>query len=341
MQTVSQPHIPLEKTACVFGGTGFLGRYIVQALCRAGWRVKVPSRSARKGYFLRPYGVVGQVVPMTTNPQDPESLRQAIAGSDAVINLLGVLAPKRRQDFFRIHRDTPRQMAEIAAAEGAARFVHVSAMGVDRARSTYARSKSEGEAAVLEAFPPATILRPGVVFGPEDGFFNFFARMARISPFLPLIGGGKTRLQPVYVGDVARAVATVLDKAPEEVGGRTYVLAGPEIYSLKDIYALVMDQIQIRRPLIPVPWALAKAQGFVFENLPGRILTRDQVETLKTDNILHPGERRLEDLGIEPTLAELILPGYLDKYRPGGRFADTHHAQEVMGSNDDRTNKAS
>lgn len=315
-----------EKIATVFGGTGFVGRYIVRELAKAGYRVKVATRVPERAYFLRPCGHVGQIVPFACNYRDPVSITAVIRGSDVVINCVGILYEKRRGAFQRTHAHLPGLIAQISAAAGVKRLVHISALGVDQGHSRYAKTKLEGEKNLQNAFPGATILRPSVIFGPEDRFFNLFATMAQFLLVLPLIGGGKTKLQPVYVEDVANAaVAAALLPGIGEASpqGRTFELGGPEIFTLRDIYELVFRQTGCPRFLMPLPFGLAKIVAAFVQLLPPRpLLTPDQVTSLKTDNVVSPSMPGLEDLGIRPTGLEQIVPVYLERFRSGGRFSD-------------------
>lgn len=320
----------MTKTMCIFGGTGFIGRHLVKKLADDGWQIKVASRSPQKAYFLRPCGTVGQIVPVCCDIMDDKSLRDTIADCDAVVNLVGILYQKGRSTFQRTHAEFPRRLAKISAKAGIRHFVHISALGADKnAASRYQRTKGEGENAVLKAFPNAVILRPSVVFGPEDNFFNMFAGLAQYLPFLPLIGGGKTKFQPVYVGDVAQAIVNSLNFPQEGLDnpqGQVYELGGPEVLSFKEIYQRIFDYTGQVRPLIPLPWSLAKLQAFFMEFLPQPLLTRDQVTSLKTDNIVDPHARTLSDLGIRTTAINMIVPQYLSRFRTGGRFSKEKQA---------------
>lgn len=322
----------------VFGGSGFIGRYVVQHLARTGAVVRVGVRRPEDGRVLQPLGAVGQIVNMRADVRDPASLRQAVEGADAVINLVGILYQPGRATFSAIHADGAANVAQAARDAGAKRLVQMSALGADPySRSNYARSKAAGEKAVLSAFPQATILRPSVVFGPEDRFFNLFANLARFSPALPVFGcppprftgggvlgfdiygDGGTRFQPVFVGDVADAVMTVLER--RECGGRTYELGGPGVYSFKEIMELVLRHSGRRRLLLPVPFWVARLMAAFLELAPGQpLLTRDQVTQLERDNVVGKKARGFRELGIVPRAAEIILPTYMDQYRRGGRF---------------------
>ena len=309
------------RVVTVFGGSGFLGRHLVRRLARQGCIVRVAVRRPSQAGFLKPLGDVGQITPIRAPIREEVAVEAAVEGADAVVNLVGILYERGAQAFAAVHARGAQTVARAAAAAGVGRLVQVSAIGADRhAAAEYARSKAGGEAAVKTAFPSATILRPSIVFGPEDDFFNRFAVIARLSPALPLIGGGHTRFQPVYVGDVADAIAACLaDPATE---GRTYELGGPRAYTFKELMELMLREIRRRRLLVPLPFALANLQAAVLERLPVPPLTRDQVKLLRHDNVVSEGASTLADLGIEATAVEVILPTYLDRYRPGGRFND-------------------
>ena len=310
----------MARTATVFGGTGFIGRYVVKGLAEAGWVVRVAVRHPAAALFLKPMGDVGQITPVAANLRDDASVAAAVAGVDSVFNLVGILYQSRKQRFAAVHGEGAGRVAAAAAAAGVGRLVHVSAIGADpSSRAAYGRSKAAGEQAVLARFPTATIIRPSIVFGPEDDFFNRFARLAQLLPALPLIGGGKTRFQPVYVGDVAAAMVAANERP--ETAGRTYELGGPRIYSFKELLELLLSQIQRDRLLLPVPWGVARLQAAFLELLPAPPLTRDQVTLLEVDNVVAPNALGLADLGITPTAAEIILPTYLDRFRPHGYYS--------------------
>ncbi len=298
----------------VFGGSGFIGRYLVQRLARRGWQIRVAVRHPAQALFLKPLGDVGQITPVPASLRHEGSIRAAVAGSDAVVNLVGILYQRGRQGFAEIHAEGARRVAEAARAAGAERLVQMSALGADPSSpSDYARSKAAGEAAAAAAFPGASIVRPSVVFGPEDGFFNRFAALARYSPVLPLIGGGHTRFQPVYVGDVADALLRIVEDPA--CAGRTYELGGPQVYSFRELMELTLETTCRDRWLIPVPFWLASLQATFLGLLPSPPLTRDQVRLLQRDNVVSPGAPGLAELGIAPTAAEVIIPTYLDIYR--------------------------
>lgn len=303
----------------IFGGSGFIGRYVVQRLARQGWVIRVCVRNPAEAAFLKPTGDVGQITPLRVPMQDEAAVRAAVEGSDAVINLVGLLFEKGRQRFEAVHVEGAKRVAEAAAAAGAKHFVQVSAIGADpKSLADYARTKAAGEEAVRAAMPQAVVIRPSIVFGPEDGFFNLFAGLSGIAPFLPLVGGGKTRFQPVYVGDVADAVVAGLTS--EAAAGKTYELGGPRIYTFKELLQIMLAEIGRKRLLIPVPYWAASIQATFLELMPKPLLTRDQIRLLKVDNVVSDGALTFADLGITPTALEAILPTYLDRYRRHGRY---------------------
>jgi NADH dehydrogenase len=314
----------MAKVATVFGGSGFVGRYIVKRLAKEGWVVRVAVRDTEKAHFLQPYGNVGQIVRMPVPIQDEQAVREAVDGADAVFNAIGLLfEPGGAQTFDEVHVNGPERIARLSAETGVKRLIHVSAIGADKeSESVYARTKADGEAAILKQFPQATLLRPSIVIGPEDGFLNFFAQMARVSPALPLIGGGKTRFQPVYVGDVADAAMVCVQESKTK--GKTYELGGPKVYTFKQLMELMLKEIRRKRLLLPIPFGVAQLQAGVAELLPKPLLTRDQVTLLKQDNVVQKGALSFKTLGLEPQAIEAILPTYLVRYRPGGRFAKQH-----------------
>lgn len=315
------------RTVTVFGGSGFIGRYIVQRLARQGWIVRVAVRHPRSAQFLKPMGNVGQVTPIACSISDEAQVAAAVEGADAVVSLVGILYERAGRSFEEMHVRGPERIARLAKAAGVKHLLHLSAIGASEdSQAEYARSKAAGERAVHEAFPEAVILRPSVVFGPEDGFFNLFAGLARFSPALPLIGGGETLFQPVYVGDVADAAVKALTLP--EARGQTYELGGPAIYSFKELMELMLRTIGRKRLLLPLPFALAEAKASVLELLPSPLLTRDQVRLLKNDNVVSKKAKGLKQLGIKPHSAEVIIPTYLDRYRVGGRFTATPHPLE-------------
>jgi uncharacterized protein YbjT (DUF2867 family) len=301
----------------IFGGTGFIGRYVVSRLAERGARLRVISRSpVTHGHHLQPLGRVDQIVVQSVGFDSEAALRRALAGAAGVVNLIGILYETGRQSFAEVHGALPGRIAAAARAEGVARMVQISAIGADPASaSAYARSKAEGERRVRDAFPAATVLRPSIVIGPEDSFFNRFAALARISPALPLIGGGRARFQPVYVGDVAQAVVAALER--EDCRGRIYELGGPQTYSFAELMRYMLKVVGRRRLLLSLPFSLAKFQARFFELLPEPPLTRDQVALLEIDNVVAADMPGLQALGITPTPMELIVPQYLARYRAG------------------------
>lgn len=303
----------------VFGGSGFIGRYVVQHLAQAGWQVRVAVRRPDEALFLKTSGDVGQVTPIAANIRDDASVAAAVAGADAVVNLVGILYQSGKQRFDAVQAKGAARVAQAAKAAGATRFIQISAIGADAASgSLYAQSKAAGEQAVKLAFPGATILRPSIVFGAEDDFFNRFARMAMMSPALPLIGGGHTKFQPVFVGDVAAAVERALADAGAQ--GKVYELAGPGTYSFRALMEMLLKGIARCRLLVPLPFALASLKAAFLQLLPIPPLTVDQVRLLKRDNVAAANALGLRDLGIKPTTLESVLPGYLDQYRPLGYY---------------------
>ena len=309
----------------VFGGSGFVGTQVVRALARQGWRVKVAVRRPNLAQDLRLNGDVGQIQPVRCDITRPADVEAALKGADAAVNLVGLLFETPGRSFAATHVQGARTIAETCAANGIERFVHISAIGADAgSEADYGRTKGEAETAVLAALPSATILRPSIVFGPGDGFLNRFASMAVLSPALPLIGGGKTRFQPVYVGDVAEAVARALVRP--EARGRIYELGGPAVWSFKDILVYILRETGRTRLLAPIPVfaaaTLGRLAGLTAVIGVPPVLTRDQVLMLKTDNVVAPDALGLEDLDIEATGLEAIAPSYLWRYRHGGQFAD-------------------
>jgi NADH dehydrogenase len=309
-----------QHRVAILGGAGFIGRYVVKRLAERGDVLTVGGRTATGAKFLKLKGDVGQVGLVNLGIDDERLLAAFVANNDAVVNLVGILQESGRQRFDMAHHVGPARLARLAREAGAQRFVHISAIGADpRSPSAYARTKAAGEEAVRDAFPTATILRPSIVFGPEDQFFNRFAALATISPVLPVIGGGETRFQPVYVGDVADAVVRCIDDSA--TAGRTYELGGPTVYSFRALIELMLEQIRRKRVLIDIPFGLAALQARLMSILPSPPLTPDQVEMLKRDNVVSSGALTLATLGITPTPVEAILPSYLDRFRRGGWYA--------------------
>jgi uncharacterized protein YbjT (DUF2867 family) len=306
----------------VFGGSGFLGRHVVRALARRGYRIRVAVRNPQLAIHLQPLGNVGQIQAVQANLRVRWSVDRAVEGADHVINLVGILCEKGRQSFNTVQDFGARAVAEAARAQGAT-LTHVSALGADEnSPAAYARTKARGERAVLDTLPDAVIFRPSIIFGPEDEFYNRFAAMSRISPVLPLIGGGETKLQPVYVDDVAEAIARAVDGTV--AGGRIYELGGPQINSFKETLEEMLAVIGRKRMLVSVPWSIAGLMGSVMGLLPKPQLTRDQVDMLKSDNVVSDAAqsegRTFAGLGMNPQAADAILPSYLWQYRPAGQF---------------------
>ena len=305
-------------TATVFGGSGFVGRYTVGELARRGYRVRVAVRRPDRALFLKPMGDVGQVTPMAANIRDDASVAAAVEGADAVINLVGVLYEAGPQRFQAIHAEGAGRIARAAAAAGVERLVHVSAIGAaPDSPAAYARSKAAGEEAVRGAFPAAVVVRPSIVFGIEDDFLNRFAWIARLAPAIPLIGGGNTRFQPVYVGDVASGVAHIA--GDPEISRRTYEFGGPEVLSFRELMETMLRHIGRRRLLLPVPGILAMLPAGLMELSPfPPMLTRDQIRMLASDNVASADAPGLAELGLDPTPLDAVAPGYLARYRRGG-----------------------
>ncbi|MGH7013929.1 MAG: complex I NDUFA9 subunit family protein [Stellaceae bacterium] len=309
----------------VVGASGFVGRYIVKHLAAEGAVIAAVSRAASAAGYLRPMGDVGQIALIDANIGDRDRLAPLLDGAEGVINAAGILYERGTQRFRTLHETGPAGLAALAAAAGVRRFVHISAIGADpTSPALYGRSKAAGEAAVRAAFPGATILRPSLIFGPEDAFFNRFAAIARVAPALPLIGGGGTRFAPVFVGDVAAAVAASLDR--EDASGRTYEFGGPNVETLRELFETILRVTDRRRLLLPVPFGLAMVPALFLGLLPQPLLTCDQVRMLRRDAVPAPNMPGLAALGIEPTALDLILPTYLDRFRRGGRAAGANAA---------------
>ncbi|TIP88381.1 MAG: complex I NDUFA9 subunit family protein [Mesorhizobium sp.] len=310
------------KLVVVFGGSGFVGRHVVRALARRGYRIRVACRRPDLAGHLQPLGNVGQIQPVQANVRVRWSVDRAVQGADHVVNLVAILHESGRQKFTSVHEFGARAVAEAARAVGAG-LTHISALGADlSAQSDYARTKALGEKAVLETIEDAVILRPSINFGPEDSFFNRFASMARYSPVLPLIGGGRTKFQPVYVGDVAEAVARSVDGKVQ--GGRIYELGGPQVLTFKQCMQEMLAMIDRKRFLVSVPWWVANMQASILGLLPNPLLTKDQVLQLREHNIVSEAatreNRTLAGLDIQPQSIGSILPSYLWRYRPAGQF---------------------
>lgn len=314
-----------NRVVTVFGGSGFLGRHLVRRLAERGATIRVPTRRPERAGFLRPMGDVGQIALLPWSAGDQRSIEALVEGATDVVGLIGILFESGRGDFSMLQGELPGRIAIAAASAGVRNLVHVSAIGADPASpSVYARTKAAGEAGLRQGFPSATVLRPSVVFGPEDGFFNRFAMMAQISPFLPLVGGGHTRFQPVYVGDVADAVVAALSR--EDSRSRTYELGGPAVRSFRELLVYLLHVLGRRRLLLPLPFAVARLQAQVLQYLPEPPLTPDQVTLLTRDNVVTGGHPGLAELGITPTPMEAIVPTYV---RPYARRTAAPHDRPV------------
>jgi uncharacterized protein YbjT (DUF2867 family) len=303
-----------QKIVTIIGGTGFVGRYVVKRLAEAGYRLQVIARNPDAALHLQTAGDVGQIALVAGNLTKPETLAGRLKHSFAVINLVGILFESGKQSFTTLHAQGAEKLAIMAKESGVERFIHLSSLGVDKAgTSHYARSKALGEKAVLAAFPRATILRPSVIFGPEDNFFNQFAAMASLAPVLPLIGGGHSKFQPVYVDDVASAIEACLTR--DDVQGQTFELGGPHVYTFREILQYTMKTANKQRPLIPVPFGIASIMGAFGELLPRPPITRDQVKLLKHDNVVSPNAKNFAHLGITPVSMDMIVPEYLARFK--------------------------
>jgi uncharacterized protein YbjT (DUF2867 family) len=315
------------KLVTVFGGSGFVGRHIVWYLARLGYRVRAAVRRPDLAGHLQPMGVVGQIHAVQANLRFPDSVVRAVEGAEVVINAVGILAPLGSQTFEAVHAAGARGVAKAARQAGAERLVHISAIGADlKSRARYARTKAEGEEAVLAEFPSAIILRPSIVFGPEDEFFNRLAALARVSPVLPLIGGGRTKFQPVFVGDLAQAAANASDGAGKP--GTIYEIGGPQVLSFRDLLEATLRYTDRHRLLAPMPFWLATLQALLTWPLPNalRPITVDQVRLLKSDNVVSEAATRegrtLAALGVaHPASIDTIVPEYLERFKPKGQYA--------------------
>jgi NADH dehydrogenase len=336
---MAQPFKIARGHVTVFGGSGFVGRHLVSRLAKGGAVIRVAVRDTEGASFLKTFGDAGQIVPVAADILDEERVAAAVSGVGAVVNLVGIMFKRGRHTFEAIHHQGAARVAAAAKAAGAQRLVHVSAIGVSRdSDSVYGRTKAAGEAAVLEAFPEATVVRPSVIFGPEDDFFNLFAAIARLSPVLPvfgsapkasfargrlptvdLFGGGGPKFQPVYVGDVADAIVKCLEDPATQ--GKTYELGGPRVYTFKELMELLLTVLERRRLLVPLPFFVLNIDAAMLELLRLRVITRDQVRLLRRDSVVGPQALTFADLGIDPKTAEIILPTYLERFRRSGRFA--------------------
>ena len=317
----------MSKLVTIYGGSGFVGRYIARRMAKQGWRVRVAVRRPNEAMFVKPYGVVGQVEPVLCNIRDDASVAQVMQGADAVVNCVGILAESGPNRFEAVQADGAARVARIAADQGVARLVHISAIGADAdSKSDYARTKAEGEAGIQEHFPDAVILRPSVIFGAEDEFFNRFASMATLTPIIPLVGA-RTRFQPVYVDDVAKAAEIALTEGAEP---GIYELGGPETASFRELIAQMLGVVRRRRAVIGLPFWIGRIMAFGFDMLQAitlglfsnGVLTRDQLKNLAHDNVVADDARGLADFGITPTAMHAVLPDYLWRYRPSGQYSD-------------------
>ncbi|MES2665504.1 MAG: complex I NDUFA9 subunit family protein [Pseudomonadota bacterium] len=316
----------MSKLVTIYGGSGFVGRYIARRMAKQGWRVRVAVRHPNDAIFVKPYGVVGQVEPVLCNIRDDASVRRVMQGADAVVNCVGILNRSGKNTFDSVQADGAGRIARIAADLGVGQLVHLSAIGADAAsNSDYARTKAAGEAAVLAAYPAAVILRPSIIFGNEDGFFNRFASMARLGPILPVVGAS-TRFQPVYVDDVAQAaVQGILGQAAPGV----YELGGPDVETFRGLMQRMLRVIQRRKLVVGIPFLVARIMAGLLDFvqfatgglISNGMITRDQVRNLRRDNVVAPGARGLVDLGIVPTAMDGVLPEYLWCFRPSGQYA--------------------
>ncbi len=325
----------MSKLVTIYGGSGFVGRYIARRMAAQGWRVRVAVRRPNEAMFVKTYGAVGQVEPVLCNIRDDASVSLAMQGAEAVVNCVGVLNELGNNDFDAVQAEGAERIARLAAGNGVERMVHISAIGADAdSDSNYARSKARGEAGVLAHLPDAIILRPSIIFGTEDQFFNRFAAMTRFGPFLPLVGA-ETRFQPVYVDDVAKAAENAV---LGQVAGGIYELGGPEVKTFCALMEQMLDVIHRRRVILGMPFIAARIMAGVldilkfvsFQLFPNHILTRDQVRNLRNDNVVSDGARGFADLGIEPAAMESVLPTYLWKFRPSGQYDDIQNSAKNM-----------
>lgn len=329
----------MSGIATVFGGSGFVGRYIVQQLAKSGWRVRVASRRSNEASFVRVYGHPGQIEPIFANIRNDQSVADAISGADVVVNCVGILVETSKQRFDDVHFESARRIAETAATCHVKRLVHISSIGANaESASRYARSKGLGEKAIMEAFPAAVILRPSIVFGQEDQFFNKFAAMTRLSPVIPTVSG-KTLFQAVYVGDIAKATCRAIED--KSVSG-VYELGGPDILSFGDLMVKMLDVIRRRRFVLDLPLPVARLNARIFDLLQtisghlviNRLITRDQIKQLMINNIVSEGAQSFHDLEIEPVSLDTILDTYLYRFRPAGQYTEIQESANVQGDSE-------
>ena len=308
------------KVATIFGASGFIGRHLIRRLTEKDFRIVAVTRSPYLNGYLKPLGNPGQIDLEKVNIFDEENLRTLIKNSDVVINLVGILYETKKQKFKDIHAKFPDLLSKLCRDLNVEKLVHISALGTEEITSSqYMQSKLMGEKNIINNFKSSVILRPSIIFGPDDKFFNQFASLAEFFPALPLIGGGLTYFQPIYVGDIAKSILAILEK--EEISENIFELGGPQIFSFKELMQILLKQIKKKRLLIPIPWALAKFQAKILQVLPKPLLTTDQVEMLKYDNIVTNKYPTLKNLGIEPKTVESLLPNYIWRFRKGGQFA--------------------
>ena len=308
-----------QKIIAIFGAGGFLGKYLMRQLTKLDYRVKVATRNPYLKGYLKPLGNPGQIELFKTNIFDPEDVKQVLKNCDLAINLVGILYETRKQKFNQIHSQFPYLLSNLCNEFGIKNLVHISALGIkEKHVSKYMQSKLQGEKNIQDIFKPSVILRPSVIFGPEDKFFNTFASIVQFSPVLPLIGGGRTKFAPIYVGDVAKAIVKSLELNNSQP--KVYELGGPEDYSFKELMEILLAEIKKKRFLISIPWGFAKFQSYFLQMLPNPLLTPDQVELLKHSNVVSGDYPTLKDLGITGTAIQSILPKYIYRFRSGGQF---------------------
>ena len=308
-----------QKIIGIFGGGGFIGKHLMRQLTKLDYRIKVATRNPYLKGYLKPLGDPGQVELFKTNIFDESDLRHFLRNCDFAINLVGILYETRKQKFEKIHAHFPYMLANLCNEIGLKKLVHISALGIKKGtNSKYMQSKLQGEKNIASLFKPSVILRPSIVFGPEDKFFNTFASLAQFSPVLPLIGGGKTKFAPIYVGDVAKAIVKALELNNSEP--KIYELGGPKNYSFKELMEILLQEIKKKRLLIPIPFWSGKISSYIFQMMPKPLLTPDQVEMLKYDNIVSGNYPLLKDFGISGTSIPTILPKYIYRFRKGGEF---------------------
>ena len=308
-----------QRIIAIFGAGGFLGKHLMRQLTKLDYRVKVATRNPYLKGYLKPLGNPGQIELFKTNIFNLEDVKQVLKDCDFAINLVGILYETRKQKFDQVHSQFPHLLSNLCSEVGIKNLVHISALGVkERHTSLYMQSKLQGEKNIQNNFKPSVILRPSVVFGPEDKFFNTFASIAQFSPGLPLVGGGKTKFAPIYAGDVAKAIVKALEL--NNSGSKIYELGGPENYSFRELMEILLTEIKKKRFLIPIPFVAAKFQSYFLQMMPNPLLTPDQVELLKHNNIVSGDHPTLKDLGITGTPIQSILPKYIYRFRTGGQF---------------------